>query len=252
MTEANKRQVGGEHYKTGGTEYWDLFGVEALVFYAGRYVARWRKKGGVQDLEKALHVCEKIKERGVSTGGNYCSAIGGNDLGRFTAWLHNADITWVEKAVLRSLVLARRTTDIDDAMAGINHLLSQQMQTKKEFVVLDKNGARLKAGDSCTWMQDTTGTQDVTIVGVCDGDLAQVETSRGVGGYFARGSELRLSKPSAETMKSERRVPRFVEEEQPVHLPCCVCSEPITDAENSTSDGRGSVWHDRCSKENRK
>lgn len=243
MTEANKRQVGGEHYKTGGTEYWDLFGPEALVFYAGRYVARWRKKNGAEDLEKALHVCEKIRELD-----EYTQNI---EVLLFNAWSRNADLTWVERAVIRSLLFARSGSDIDDAMAGINHLLSQQIQTKKEFVVLDKNGTRLKAGDSCTWMQGM-GTQDVTVVKLYDDDLAQVNTSKGLVDYFARGSELRLSKPSTEAMKSERRVPRFVEEEQPLHLPCCVCGEPITDVENSTSDGRGSVWHDMCSKENHK
>jgi hypothetical protein len=145
MTEkpfANLRQVGGDHYKTGGTEYWDLFGVEALIFYAGRYVARWRKKNGAEDLEKALHVCEKIKE--VIKVDKYRTSI---DAEGFARWLPNAgDLTWVERAVLRSLLLAKRDSDIDDAVAGIKHLLATSFKVMDPAELLAKE-LQPKRGD---------------------------------------------------------------------------------------------------------
>lgn len=67
MSEANKMQVGGTHYKT-DYEHWDWvienseLGAVYLVGVATKYVARWRKKGGVEDLDKALHYVNKLIE----------------------------------------------------------------------------------------------------------------------------------------------------------------------------------------------
>ena len=61
---ANERQIGGDHYKT-EYEHWDLVlatGMGYLEGCATKYVARWRKKGGVADLDKALHYVEKLQE----------------------------------------------------------------------------------------------------------------------------------------------------------------------------------------------
>ena len=63
---ANSKQVGGDHYKT-KYEHWDWaldvgMGVGYLAGCATKYVARARKKNGVQDLEKADHYVVKILE----------------------------------------------------------------------------------------------------------------------------------------------------------------------------------------------
>lgn len=63
--EANKRQVGGKHYKTGGEEHWDRVNRLGLDYFQGqitKYVERWRDKNGIQDLEKAAHFLEKYIE----------------------------------------------------------------------------------------------------------------------------------------------------------------------------------------------
>ena len=66
MTTANERQIGGNHYKRDGSlEHWDLVercGIGYLEGCATKYVARWRSKGGVQDLEKAEHYVQKLIE----------------------------------------------------------------------------------------------------------------------------------------------------------------------------------------------
>lgn len=64
-TDANSRQVGGDHYKTGGEEHWDRVNRLGLDYFQGqitKYVERWKKKGGVQDLKKARHFLDKYIE----------------------------------------------------------------------------------------------------------------------------------------------------------------------------------------------
>lgn len=63
---ANDRQVGGEHYKAPGkVEHWDIVAQHNLDYFQGqitKYVMRWKKKNGVQDLEKARHFLDKYIE----------------------------------------------------------------------------------------------------------------------------------------------------------------------------------------------
>ena len=62
---ANSRQVGGNHYATGGPQHWDMVAQFNLDYFQGqitKYLFRWRKKNGVQDLEKARHFLDKYIE----------------------------------------------------------------------------------------------------------------------------------------------------------------------------------------------
>lgn len=65
MANANDRQVAGQHYK-GSVQHWDFavekFGRGYLKGQVTKYVCRWRKKNGVQDLDKAIHFMEKLIE----------------------------------------------------------------------------------------------------------------------------------------------------------------------------------------------
>lgn len=64
-TKANERQVGGDHYKTGGEEHWDRVHRLELDYFQGqitKYVERWKKKNGIQDLRKAQHFLDKYIE----------------------------------------------------------------------------------------------------------------------------------------------------------------------------------------------
>ena len=61
---ANERQVGGDHYKT-PIEPWDFVAANNLGYFEGsivKYISRWRKKGGIQDLHKAAHYLQKLIE----------------------------------------------------------------------------------------------------------------------------------------------------------------------------------------------
>lgn len=66
MATANTRQVGGDHYKTGGEEHWDrqyrMFGPGYFIGCITKYVERYQVKNGIEDLLKAQHFIEKLIE----------------------------------------------------------------------------------------------------------------------------------------------------------------------------------------------
>lgn len=70
MGTANETQVGGDHYKT-DYQHWDMvcdvFGPEYLMGCASKYIIRWRRKNGLEDLKKSLHYIQKAIERNVPT-----------------------------------------------------------------------------------------------------------------------------------------------------------------------------------------
>lgn len=61
---ANEKQIGGNHYKS-TMECWDYILSNELGYLEGtaiKYLTRWRKKNGVEDLKKAIHFIEKLIE----------------------------------------------------------------------------------------------------------------------------------------------------------------------------------------------
>ena len=62
---ANERQEGGDHYVSMTIQPWDAIQQWGLGFLDGnvvKYIARWRKKNGVEDLKKARHYLDKLIE----------------------------------------------------------------------------------------------------------------------------------------------------------------------------------------------
>lgn len=65
MSGANARQVGGDHYKTGGEEHWDRvarLGLDYFQAQVTKYVERCWRKNGIEDLKKARHFLDKYIE----------------------------------------------------------------------------------------------------------------------------------------------------------------------------------------------
>jgi hypothetical protein len=57
-------QVGGTHYKS-AVQHWDLVAMLSVGYFEGcitKYVTRYKKKNGLQDLEKAQHFLAKLIE----------------------------------------------------------------------------------------------------------------------------------------------------------------------------------------------
>lgn len=123
-TAANDRQVGGDHYQTGGIQHWDMFGPESMIYAATKYVARWRKKNGVQDLEKALHYAEKLLEI-INRAGATESPWLPVDQNMVDTWAPNQGITWVETVIIKRLMFYEKANDVREAIEGIRHLISE-------------------------------------------------------------------------------------------------------------------------------
>lgn len=66
MPTANEVQHGGTHYvKHGRLQHWDVVAHFGLGYFEGqatKYLFRWRDKGGILDLEKAIHYIQKLIE----------------------------------------------------------------------------------------------------------------------------------------------------------------------------------------------
>jgi hypothetical protein len=62
---ANEIQHGGNHYKIKTIQPWDFIVANDIGFLEGnaiKYLARWRDKGGIEDLRKARHYIDKLIE----------------------------------------------------------------------------------------------------------------------------------------------------------------------------------------------
>jgi hypothetical protein len=63
-------QIGGDHYASKTVQPWDAMEAwmsrEAFIGYLWgnviKYMARWKDKGGLQDLDKAAHYLAKMRE----------------------------------------------------------------------------------------------------------------------------------------------------------------------------------------------
>ena len=68
MEDAFSQQVGGSHYKDlqiQPVDIFDIMNTPAMDAIAIRYVVRWRKKNGLEDLKKAKHSLALICEQGL-------------------------------------------------------------------------------------------------------------------------------------------------------------------------------------------
>jgi hypothetical protein len=62
---ANSKQIAGSHYSDKSIQPWDFIYANNLGYFEGncvKYVSRWKDKGGIEDLKKAIHYLEKLIE----------------------------------------------------------------------------------------------------------------------------------------------------------------------------------------------
>jgi hypothetical protein len=65
---ADEKQVGGDHYKAKSIQPWEVIERNNMGFFDGnalKYIMRYKEKGGVEDLKKAIHYIEKLIEMDV-------------------------------------------------------------------------------------------------------------------------------------------------------------------------------------------
>ena len=59
----NKKQVGGTHYQHLNPAPWDVILEWNLGYLEGtalKYIARWKDKGGIEDIKKAIHFLQNL------------------------------------------------------------------------------------------------------------------------------------------------------------------------------------------------
>jgi hypothetical protein len=62
---SNDTQVGGTHYQTAYAAWdfaYDALGGDGCLLAVNKYLVRWRKKNGLEDLKKARHYLTKFRE----------------------------------------------------------------------------------------------------------------------------------------------------------------------------------------------
>ena len=65
MEDINQKQVGGTHYTDVKYAPWDVVLDWNLGYLDGtalKYISRWKKKNGLEDIKKAIHFLEKLVE----------------------------------------------------------------------------------------------------------------------------------------------------------------------------------------------
>jgi hypothetical protein len=59
----NATEHGGDHYKRDAIQVWDFVAANEIPYFeatAIKYLCRWKRKGGIEDLRKAIHFIEKL------------------------------------------------------------------------------------------------------------------------------------------------------------------------------------------------
>ena len=62
---AKDKQIGGDHYRKYAIEPIEFITKNNIPFIEGnviKYVLRWKDKNGIQDLDKAIHYIELLKD----------------------------------------------------------------------------------------------------------------------------------------------------------------------------------------------
>jgi hypothetical protein len=63
VTTPDDIQIGGNHYKKHSIQPWDAIHSWGLGFFTGnavKYIARYKDKGGIEDIKKARHYLDKL------------------------------------------------------------------------------------------------------------------------------------------------------------------------------------------------
>lgn len=124
---ANNKQVAGTHYNAGeaGIQHWDLVHANDLCYLVGcatKYLTRFRKKSGLQDLQKALHYTEKLVEVNAKM-----HARSWEDVDQYTLEKFFADngIVGIEREPIRLLINWSTLADLKVAKVWIETLIAE-------------------------------------------------------------------------------------------------------------------------------
>lgn len=133
MEKANNYQIAGQHYREVNPDYqhWDLVADTGMGYFEGqitKYIARWRLKGGRQDLEKAYHYFTKLRE--LLTERRLFPSVA-NRPGTFTQqaalikFFRNRETTVEENTIFHVLVSYRNLSGLEPLETVFQQLLKE-------------------------------------------------------------------------------------------------------------------------------
>lgn len=139
MSNANTQQVGGGHYKGTTYQHWDFVRIALAGRYLEgnitKYITRWRKKNGLQDLEKARHYLTKLIEEfnlgNVSPMANYYRM----DMTPQQTWEHFCDVNGVdvaERMVVQLISTYTSRTELHKAGEILDALIDKQRYAEED------------------------------------------------------------------------------------------------------------------------
>lgn len=139
MSNANTQQVGGGHYKGTTYQHWDFVRIALAGRYLEgnitKYITRWRKKNGLQDLEKARHYLTKLIEEfnlgNVSPMANYYRV----DMTPQQTWEHFCDVNGVdvaERMVVQLISTYTSRTELHKAGEILDALIDKQRYAEED------------------------------------------------------------------------------------------------------------------------
>lgn len=120
---ANDRQVGGDHYKA-KFQHWDLIAKNRIGYLEGvatKYPMRWKKKNGAEDVEKAIHYCDKILDL-IETD-NYRPTGHAPSTDLFLFFNENGITDIDEQMAISAITTWRKQDDIVAAQEALRRLL---------------------------------------------------------------------------------------------------------------------------------
>lgn len=129
--DANDKQIGGQHYKS-ALQHWDIVDTYEVPYLEGcatKYLSRWRKKNGAQDLEKAKHYVEKLIEQlPLRSRPTY---VPGHILDRFQA---ENGIPAEDMEPIRKIFCWDQKADLQVAITWIDALIAEASEPTSAYV----------------------------------------------------------------------------------------------------------------------
>jgi len=128
MNNPNETQIGGTHYNS-SYQHWDfvydVYRGRYLESSISKYVVRWRKKNGVQDLLKAKHYTQKLIDLFLVGRIEPISSVDALDRSsNFLRFVRANSLIWTEEEIVRRLATWQDTYDLQRVVYLID-LLSQ-------------------------------------------------------------------------------------------------------------------------------
>ena len=126
---ANETQVGGDHYKSAtGVQHWDFVCINNIDYLRAqvlKYLQRWKKKNGLQDLQKAAHFYEKLLEVPRQPMERHTWSVPFHD------YIRDNEVG-AEEASIMDDVLSNGTVDLRVGLEALRKLITAQPRPKEQ------------------------------------------------------------------------------------------------------------------------